>query len=60
VESGIAVIILLHSARVGQALLPVQSVAKGEQARVPVLLGGNFGSGVAESRFWNVSPKQIT
>src|SRR6267143_1250432 len=37
VESGIAAI-LLHSARVGQALLPVLTKGKGEQARVPVLL----------------------
>jgi hypothetical protein len=37
VGSAIAVI-LLHGALVGQALLPVLSFAKGEQARVPVLL----------------------
>jgi len=48
VESVIArclALILLHSARVGQALLPVLSMAKGEQARVPVLLVARRGGG---------------
>ena len=63
VESGIAVI-LLQRARVGQALLLVLCMTKGEQARVPVLLmarerSGRFGGQAEAVQFCRHFPDPV-